>query len=156
MHQVSENNNSSNAPDRRDVMKAGAGALAALAGLGTVSIVRAHDATPEAAGSRNLTGYFGVTRTYVVAEDADVAELIAKVEGFVDIVSATPGFATYAVLFDETTGAFITIGLFDNQESSQASIEAAADFVVANELGNYFVDPQPTVVEGEIVISAGY
>jgi hypothetical protein len=57
----------SGSADRRDVLKAGAGTLAALAGLGAVSVARAQGGTPEAmgtpeaAGGRDLNGFFGVT-----------------------------------------------------------------------------------------------
>jgi hypothetical protein len=153
---VSESTKSHNAPDRRDLLKGGAGALAAIAGFGMVSIVRAHEGTPAAAGSRDLNGYFGVTRRYVVAPDADVEELIAKVEGFVEIISATPGFAAYTILYNETTRVWIAVSLFDNAESAQASTEAAADYVAENDLGSYFVDPQPTVEDGQVIVNAGY
>ena len=73
-----------------------------------------------------------------------------------DIVSATPGFITYNVIYDETTRGFITVGLFESLESSEASNEAAADFRAANDLASFFVDPEPVVVQGEIVFSAGH
>ena len=99
----------SGSSDRRNVIKAGAGTLAALAGLGAVSVARAQGGTPEAMGTpeavggRDLNGFFGVTRTYTVKDDADVDELNAIVEGFVAIVSATPGFINYTVIYDDTT-----------------------------------------------------
>ena len=43
------------ANDRRDVIMAGAGALAALAGLGVVAVARAQDATPTVSENRDLT-----------------------------------------------------------------------------------------------------
>ena len=152
----------SGSSDRRNVVKAGAGALAAMAGLGAVSIVRAQDGTPEAAGTpeavggRDLNGFFGVTRTYTVKDDADVAELNAIVEGFVAIVSATPGYINYTVIYDDSTRAYQTIGLFESLESSEASNAAAADFRAENNLADFFVDPEPIVVQGEIVINAGH
>lgn len=126
-----------------------------MAGLGAVSVTRAQEGTPEAMG-RDLNGFFGVTRTYSVLEDADVDELNAIVEGFVGIVSATPGFINYTVIYDDTTRTYQTIGLFESPESSQASVEDAAQFVIDNDLASFFVDPQPIIVQGEIVINAGH
>jgi hypothetical protein len=146
----------SGSADRRDVIKAGAGTLAALAGLGAVSMVRAQDGTPQAVGTPGMVGSFGVARHYVVKDDADVDALNAIVEGFVEIVSANPGFIEYNVIYDETTRGYITIGFFDNMESSEASVEEAAQFVTDNNLADFFVDPQPIIVQGEIVISAGH
>ena len=68
----------------------------------------------------------------------------------------TPGFATYTILLNDTTRIWTAISVFDNPESAQASTDAAADYVVENELGSYFVDPAPTVVEGQVIINAGY
>jgi hypothetical protein len=151
----------SGASDRRGVIKAGAGTLAALAGLGAVSMVRAQDGTPEAGtpeavGGRDLNGFYGVTRTYTVKDDADVDELNAIVEGFVAIVSATPGFINYTIIYDDSTRTYQSIGLFESVESSEASNAAAADFRAENNLADFFVDPEPIIVEGEIVINAGH
>jgi hypothetical protein len=141
---------------RREVVKAGGGLLAMLAGLGVVRIATAQDATPAADGSRDLNGYYGITRSYVVAEGADVPELIGKVEGFVDIISAIPGFTAYVILLNESTRVWTAMSLFEDAESAQASTDAAADYVVENELGGYFENPSPTVVDGTVIINAGF
>jgi hypothetical protein len=137
------------------VIKAGAGTIAALAGLGAVSVARAQG-TPEAVGTPGMVGLFGTTRSYVVRDDVDVNELNSIVEGFVAIVSAEPGFISYDVIYDEATRGYITVGLFDNEESAVASNDAAADFRAENNLADFFVEPDPVIVEGEIVISAGH
>lgn len=147
--------NSSIAPNRRHVIKTGAGALAALAGLGAVTVARAQEGTPEAVGTPGLVGLFGVTRSYVVKDDADVDALNTIVEGFVDIVSAHPGFVSYNVIFDETSRGYITIGYFENEQSAVESIDEARQFVIDNNLADFFVDPEPVIVEGPIVISTG-
>lgn len=146
----------SGSSDRREVVKAGAGALAMLAGLGVVSVARAQDGSPTAAVGRDLNGFFGITRSYTVAEDADVPELIGKVEGFVEIISAVPGFATYVILYNDSTRIWTAISIFDTAENANASTDAAAEYVSANELGSYFVDPTPVVVDGSVVINAGF
>lgn len=143
--------------DRRDVVKAGAGVLAAMvAGTGLVSDAAAQEATPPAAGGRDLNGFFGITRSYTVAEDADVQALIEKVLGFVEIISAVPGFASYVILYNDETRVWTAVSIFDNAESAQASTDAAAEYVEANDLGGFFVDPSPAVVEGTVIINAGY
>jgi hypothetical protein len=138
------------------VVKAGTGALAMLAGLGVVSIATAQEATPSPVGGRDLNGYYGITRTYVVAEGADVPELIGKAEGFVDIVSAIPGFAAYVILLNESTRIWTAVSLFENPESAQASTDAAAEYVTDNDLGGYFEDPSPAIVDGTVIVNAGF
>jgi hypothetical protein len=140
--------------DRRHILMAGGGSLAALAGIGTVTVTNAQEATPVAGEPVNREGYYGVTRSYVLTPDADVDELIDKVRGFVDIVSAVPGFASYTITLDREAGIWNALSVFDTAENAQRSTDAAAEYVAANELGSYFVDPVPTVVEGEVVISA--
>jgi quinol monooxygenase YgiN len=149
-----ENNGNQRSTDRRDVLKVSAGALAALAGLGAVATTRAQG-TPEPVGTPGRVGLFGVTRSYVVKDDADVDELNAIVEGFVAIVSAEPGFISYDIIYDDATRGYITIGVFDNRESAEASNEAAADFRAEHNLADFYVDPEPVIVQGAIVISSG-
>ena len=48
------------------------------------------------------------------------------------------------------------VSIFDTPENAQASTVAAADYVVANDLGGYFVDSNPVVVEGSVIINAGF
>ncbi len=140
------------APDRRTVIKGGAGALAALAGLGMASLAQAQG-TPEAVGTPGQVGLFAVTRTYVVKDEADVDALNAIVEEFAAIVSQTPGFVNYNVVFDEATRGYVTIGVFEDQASAEASTEAASDFVAEQNLGDYFVDATPVILQGAIAIS---
>jgi len=142
--------------DRREVVKAGAGALAMLAGLGVGSIASAQDASPTAAVSRDLNGYFGITRSYTVADDADVQELIDKVEGFVEIISAVPGFSNYVLLYSDSSRVWTAISIFDTAENANASTDAASEYVADNELGSYFVDPTPVVVDGSVILNAGF
>jgi hypothetical protein len=129
-------------------MKAGAGALAALAGARTVTSVRAQDGTPEVPAGRDLNGHYGVTRTYVVAEDADLDALIAIVEEYATIIAASPGFAAYSILYNDETRVWT--------EHAAASTESAASFVAEHDLGGYFEDPAPVVVDGRVIINRGF
>jgi hypothetical protein len=141
---------------RREVVKAGGGLLAMLAGLGVVRIATGQDATPGAERTRALNGHYGITRSYVVTEGADVSELIRKVEGFVDISSRIPGFTAYVILLNESTRVWTAMSLFEDAESAQSSTDAAADYVAENELGGYFEDPNPSLVDGTVIINAGF
>lgn len=122
-----------------------------LAGMGVISRTSAQG-TPEPMPS--MVGLYGVTRSYGVKDDASVDELNAIVEGFVDIVSADPGFVSYNVIYDDSTRGYITVGIFDNADSAQSSVEEAAQYVIDNNLADYFVDPAPVIVQGAIAISA--
>lgn len=139
-------------PNRRTIIKAGAGTLAVLAGLGADSRIQAQG-TPEA--EMDMAGMFGVTRSFVIKDDASVDELNAIVEGFVEIVSANPEFISYNVIFDESTRGYVSVGIFDNAESAQASVENAVQYIADHNLADYYVDPQPVIVQGAIVVSAG-
>jgi hypothetical protein len=150
------NGESSEMSGRREVVKASAGALAMLTGLGVVRVATAQEATPSPVGGRDLNGYYGITRTYVVAEGANVPELISKVEGFVDIVSVLPGFAAYVILLNESTRIWTAISLFENPESAEESTNAAAEYVVGNDLGGYFEEPTPVIVDGTVIVNAGF
>ncbi|MCC6943751.1 MAG: hypothetical protein IT335_04180 [Thermomicrobiales bacterium] len=153
---MSESSLSTKTPGRRDLMKAGAGALAALAGARTVTSVRAQDGTPEVPAGRDLNGHYGVTRTYVVAEDADLDALIAIVEEYATIIAASPGFAAYSILYNDETRVWTAVSLFDTAEHAAASTESAASFVAEHDLGGYFEDPAPVVVDGRVIINRGF
>jgi len=142
--------------NRRDLVKAGGGVFAALAGMSLVSSVRAQDGTPEAVEGRDLNGHYGITRTYVVAEGADLDALIEIVNGYAEIISASPGFATYSILYNDETRVWTAVALFDTAENAQASTESAAAFVEENDLASYFEEPTPVVVEGRVIINAGF
>jgi hypothetical protein len=151
---VSETPEDSRPTDRRQVLKAGAGTLAALASLGVVSVARARESSPEADDMGGLRGQYGITRTYTLTPEADMDELITKVEGFVEIISTTPGFTAYLIILDREDRIWNAVSIFDTAEHANASTEEAAEYVAANELASYFIDPTPTITEGEIVIAA--
>ncbi|MGD9710486.1 MAG: hypothetical protein AB7V46_00260 [Thermomicrobiales bacterium] len=142
--------------NRRDLVKAGSGVFAALAGVSLVSRGRAQDASPEAATGRDLNGYYGVTRTYVVVENADLEALVAVVEGYAALISQSPGFAAYSILYNDETRVWTAFALFDTAENAQASTDSAASFVQENDLGSSFEDPTPVVVEGRVIVNAGF
>ncbi len=143
----------SSATNRRTVIKSGAGAFAALAGLGAIAIAQAQG-TPEAEEGGSLLGAYGVIRSYVVKDDASVDELNALVDDFAGILSAGAGFINYNVIYDEETRGYVAIGIFENAESAQASSEEAAAFIVEHNLGDYYVDTTPVIVQGAITVSA--
>lgn len=138
--------------NRRSALTSGAGAMAGLLGLGMASHTRAQG-TPEASGAMSLAGMWGVTRSYVLKEDANVDDLNAIVQGFVDIVSDNPGFISYNVIHDPDSRGYVTISIFDNQDSALASNEEAAQHIVDNDVAQFYVDPQPVIVQGMIVVS---
>lgn len=148
------NDTSTSAPNRRDLIKAGGGVFAALAGMSLVTRVSAHDGTPEA--GRDLNGHYGITRTYVVAEDADLDTLIGIVNEYAAIIAASPGFDSYSILYNDETRVWTAVALFDTAENAQASTESAAAFVEEHALGSYFEAPTPVVVEGRVIVNAGF
>jgi hypothetical protein len=153
---VNEKATSPLTPDRRDLVKAGAGILAALGGLRVVASVHAQEGTPSPVGETSLEGHFGVIRTYSVKADADLDALIASADGFAALIAETPGFAAYVILYNDETRIWTAVSLFDTQENAQASTAAAADFVEAEGLAEHFEDPSPVVVEGRIVVNRGF
>ncbi|MBX3069044.1 MAG: hypothetical protein KF883_00950 [Thermomicrobiales bacterium] len=142
------------AHDRRAVIKSGAGAFAALAGLGVIASANAQ-ATPETADGGSKVGLYAVTRMYVIYDDADMDQLNSIIEDFAALIAALPGFISYDVIFDETTRGYITVGIFDNPESAEASSETARTFIPEHNLADFYVDTTPVTVQGEIVVSAG-
>ncbi len=140
---------------RRNLLRAGAGALATLGGVRVVREVSAHDGTPAAPHERNLAGHYGITRTYVVAEGADLDALIAIVEEYAALIAASPGFDAYTILYTDETRVWTAVALFDTAEHAQASTESAAAFVEEHDLAGYFDDPKPVVVEGRVLIERG-
>ena len=140
--------------DRRTVMKAGAGILGTLIGLNMVSTAVAQDGTPEAGHS--LAGTYAVVRTYQMVEDADTDALVEIVQnGYVPIIEEVEGFLLYTTLYNEDTHVWTAIAYFTDKAGSDASTEAAADYVVSADLGSYFVDPSPEVIDGTVNVAAG-
>ncbi len=142
------------APNRRDLVKAGGGVFAALAGISLVTRVSAQDGTPAA--GRDLDGHYGITRTYVVAEDADLDALIEIVNEYAAMIAESPGFDAYSILYTDETRVWTAVALFDTAENAQASTESAAAFVEEHALGSYFDEPTPVVVEGRVIVNAGF
>ncbi len=149
-------NETARTSNRRELAKVSGGVFAALAGMGVLTSVRAQDSTPEAVGGRDLSGHYGITRTYVVAEGADLDTLIGIVEEYAAMIAESPGFDAYSILYNDETRVWTAVSLFDTAENAQASTDAAAAFVQEKELASYFDESTPVIVEGRVIINAGF
>ncbi|CAN5586640.1 hypothetical protein BH23CHL5_BH23CHL5_23150 [soil metagenome] len=138
--------------DRRSLVSGCLGAMVLMAGGVALQRTSAQDSDSEHDDVDNLVGSYGVTRQYEVKEDADVDELVEKVQGFVDIIADVDGFQWYGILYSDESRIWTAMSVFDNEASAQASTEAAASYVIDNELGGCFVDPSPAVSPGSVVI----
>ena len=71
-------------------------------------------------------------RRYTITETETVEGITRRVnEGFVPIISRTPGFVAYYVV-DAGDGVIATISLFDDQTGVEESNRRAADWVKQN------------------------
>ncbi len=143
-----------NQVDRRKAIATGTGLLAAIAGLKMTNGLAAQDATPQI-GQDGLTGAYQVIRAYKLVPDADVSAFLKTVEGFVEIIEAVPGFFSWSAFLNDETRDYVAVSTFDTKENSDASTAAAAQYVSDNALASYLVDPQPVVIDGQIVLAAG-
>lgn len=88
-------------------------------------------------------------RKYEVDPQA-IAEITRQVdEGFVPIISQTPGFRGYYWLKAED-GSMISISLFDDKAGADESVHEARDFVHEH-LARLLPTP-PQVTEGEVLV----
>ena len=137
--------------DRRVVIKAGGGALAALAGLRRGAPALAQDPSPVASPDAGELGRYGVVRIRTVKPDQDTQALIADGRSqFLPLVRANPGYALYFVLHNDETRVHATFGVFADKAGADASTEKAKDFIATH--AKYFVDPTPQVVDGTIAL----
>lgn len=98
--------------------------------------------------STNQTGYnihmYIVIRKY---KSADPEQVMQKInEGFVAIISRTPGFIDYYV-FQDSTDNVIVVNMFDGEASGQASNEIAKKWVDEN-ISHLYAGP-PEIFQGE-------
>jgi hypothetical protein len=85
-------------------------------------------------------------RRYNITDGQSVEEITRRVkEGFVPIISQTPGFIAYYVV-DAGEGAVASISVFGDQAGAEESNRRAADWVKAN---------MAQVVSGAPQITAG-
>ena len=75
-------------------------------------------------------------------------EVIRRVEeGFIPIISQTPGFIAYYVV-DSGGGALTTVSVFESQAGAEESVRLAADYVSQNLAGLF--DGPPAVTAGDV------
>ena len=78
----------------------------------------------------------------------DVEEVVKRVEeGFIPIISQTPGFVAYYVL-DGGAGTLVSVSVFESQAGAEESTRLAADWVKENLAGLF--DGPPSVTAGEV------
>lgn len=140
--------------NRRRAVITGAGALALVGGLRTSAGAVAQEASPVPDES-GLIGSYQVIRAYTLVPDANTEEFLATVRGFVEIISAVPGFNSWSAFLNDETRDYVAVSTFDTKENSDASTAAAAQYVADNELASYLVEPTPMIIDGQIVLSAG-
>ncbi len=88
-------------------------------------------------------------RRYEGIEDIDEVIRLAQ-EGFVPIMSSTPGFIAYRIV-DAGDGVAATISVFEDQAGAEESNRRAADWVQANLAP--LVTSAPQITSGEARVS---
>lgn len=79
---------------------------------------------------------------------SDPDEVVRRVEdGFIPIISQTPGFIAYYVL-DCGNNTLVSVSVFDSQAGADESTRLAADWVRENLAGLF--DGPPAVTSGEV------
>ncbi len=142
-----------NQVDRRKAIATGTGLLAAIAGLKMTNGLAAQD--PPTNRSRWIDRRIPGDPGLQVAPDADVSAFLRQIEGFVEIIEAVPGFFGWSAFLNDETRDYVAVSTFDTKENSDASTAAAAQYVSDNALASYLIDPQPVVIDGQIVLAAG-
>jgi hypothetical protein len=141
---------------RQTLRHFGGGAiLAALATAGFGGLVSAQgDATPTAGDDGVEEGLYVVVRTWTFKPGKSADELAALVrEGFVPLISGTPGFREYFNVWNADTRHWVAVSVFLDQAGAEESTERAKDW--AAEHVPDFVEADPTVVQGQIILYAG-
>ena len=83
----------------------------------------------------------------------NVAEVTQKVQdGFIPLLRQAPGFVEYYWL-NAGNGRVVSVGLFEDQASAEASTRLAADYV--RQFLAELVRNPPEVIEGEVLLHAG-
>jgi quinol monooxygenase YgiN len=93
---------------------------------------------------------FAAIRYYHTDPDS-IDEVIRRTrEGFVPIIKDTPGFVSYLVLTPiEREGEFVSVSVFEDEQSAQVSNEKAEDWVRQN-LSELVLPPE--LAAGQIVV----
>jgi hypothetical protein len=140
---------------RAALQRVGGGAiLAALTTAGLGGRVLAHEATPVAAGDGVTGGLYVVVRTWLFKPGKSAEELAALVRaGFVPILRGTPGFVEYFNVWNAATRQWVAISIFADQAGADESTVRAKDWAAAH-VPDY-VESDPTVVDGQIILFAG-
>jgi hypothetical protein len=134
-------------------MRTGGVTLAALAAIGIGGRVIAQEASPV---PNAALGRYVVIRTRTVKPDMNYADLVSiNRDQFVPIIAAIPGFVAYTVIYSDTTREWTAIGIYTDKAGADASTKAAADFIATSTVNDYWVDPNPVVVDGTIIVNAG-
>jgi hypothetical protein len=93
---------------------------------------------------------YGVLRTYKV-NPGSVDEIVKRAEeGFIPLISKSPGFVRY-MLIDAGNGSLATTSVFETQEQAENSVKLAADWVKQN-LSALVPNP-PEVTSGQIKVN---
>jgi hypothetical protein len=126
--------------------------LAALATAGLGGLASAQgDATPAAGDDGTREGLYVVVRTWAFKPDKSADELAALVrEGFVPIISDTPGFREYFNVWNADTRQWMAVSVFADKAGADESTARAQDW--ATEHVADYVEADPTVVDGQIVL----
>ena len=91
---------------------------------------------------------YGVIRRYRLAEGAQIADLMQRVQrGFVPILAQVPGFVAYHVV-DLGDGGLVSVSVFEGQDAAEDSTRRAADWV-QQELASLIAGP-PQVEQGPV------
>ncbi|HEY8884686.1 MAG TPA: hypothetical protein VIO35_05185 [Chloroflexota bacterium] len=94
---------------------------------------------------------YTVARRYTGVDRKNIEPLLQRIrDGFVPIVSALPGFATYSVI-DAGDGVIVTLSGFDSRTSAEESVRAAAAYVKKH-VASLMPNP-PEVTQGEVKVS---
>ena len=89
-------------------------------------------------------------RRYNITNGESVASISQRVsEGFVPIISQTPGFIAYS-LVDAGEGVVATISIFDDQAGAEESNRRAADWVKQNMA--QAISGAPQVTAGQVTV----
>ncbi|WP_290652133.1 hypothetical protein [Aquisalimonas sp.] len=90
--------------------------------------------------------YISVRQYNDVGAPADLAQRVN--EDFLPIVSAMPGFLRYYA-FDAGHGVVVSVSIFNDKASSEASNQQAMEWVQEN-LASLFTGDAPMIVSGEV------
>jgi len=93
---------------------------------------------------------FAAIRYYHTDPDS-IDEVIRRTrESFVPVIKDTPGFVSYLILIPvEREGEFVSVSVFEDEQSAQESNEKAEDWVRQN-LSEFVLPPE--LAAGQVVV----